>query len=155
MLVFKTLPHEICREIGSFLDYSSRAAYNSLLDLDDKFVRKLSSDSHNLQVKVNHMSMFVGRLEALDTIEERAIKSLKMFQYLVDTKDTVLFTHSSDTFRNVILQKMDELYEYIQTTDMPQTMKDTIAQLRINLKKKFTDYPPLKIKCKAMSVKII
>ncbi len=138
MIIFKILPHEICREIGSYLDYESRMNYNSLLDFEDKFVRKLNSDAHNLHVKVMHLSHYVENIYLKYDPIQKAIILMKLFHYLLFTKDTVLFTSSNMLLRTTLLNKLNEFVEYV-TTDptFSKKWKKNVAYVSTKLVAKF------------------
>jgi hypothetical protein len=88
------LPNEICREIGSYLDYESRMNYNRVMDFEDRFVRKLNSDSHNLLVKVATLRSKVDKSETYCPCY-KTINFQRIFHYLAETKDEVLFSIKS------------------------------------------------------------
>lgn len=85
------LPNEVCQEIGSYLDYESRINYNRVMDFEDRFVRKLDSDSHNAFVKVKILQSYLDR-SMRESFERRTINFQRTFHYMAETKDEVLFS---------------------------------------------------------------
>lgn len=107
--MFTQLPHEINRLVGSFLDYDSRMNFSRvLLDKDDKFIRKLDSDSHNRRTKLSLLNQFVCRVCDATTPRKRAIQMARMFRYMALTKDTCILDLHHDEFRRVVLDKARE-----------------------------------------------
>lgn len=103
MLIFLNLPNEICREIGGYLDYESRMNFNRNVELDDRFVKKLKSDEHNLRVKVQLLMSKLRRHDAVDGIQNSARSMVSIFAYLINTKDTALL--DDKRFSMVLLAK--------------------------------------------------
>lgn len=85
------LPNEVCQEIGSYLDYESRMNYNRVMDFEDRFVRKLNSDSHNARVKLKLLQSCLNR-SISQPFERRTINFQRTFHYMAETKDEVLFS---------------------------------------------------------------
>lgn len=102
--MFNQLPHEMNREIGSFLDYESRMNFAQVvIDKEDRFVRKLNSDAHNLRVKVDLVKHKLHKFEETSpNTKSRLIAMKKLFLYLLHTKDTALFDLTGTGFHNVV-----------------------------------------------------
>jgi len=95
MAMFLKFPHEICREIGSFLDYESRMNFNRVVELNDRYVKRLNSDKHNLIVKVALLSAKLSRHDNIQGIRNATMSICSVFAYLINTKDKVLFNQKS------------------------------------------------------------
>lgn len=104
------LPNEICREIGSYLDYESRMNYNRVMEFEDRFVRKLNSDSHNAWVKASLVLRQINKLETLCVICKR-IQFQKIMYYLAETKDEILF--KIESVRKAVKDRCEYLLEAI------------------------------------------
>ena len=91
MAMFLKLPHEICREIGSYLDYESRMNFNRNVDLDDRYVKRLNSDKHNRKVKIQLLLSKLKRHAYVRDSRDSARSAISIFRYLINTKDRVLF----------------------------------------------------------------
>jgi len=107
--MFNRLPHEINRLVGSFLDYDSRINFSRVLsDKDDKFVRKLDSDSHNRRTKIELLHNAVTRVCDATTLRKRAIQMTRLFRYMALTKDTCILDLHHSEFRRIVLDKARE-----------------------------------------------
>lgn len=93
--MFLKLPHEICREIGSFLDYESRINFNRVVELNDRYFKRLESDKHNLDLKVALVSAKLERHYNTGGIRKTTMSICGIFAYFINTKDTVLFNQKS------------------------------------------------------------
>jgi len=88
---FQRLPHEINKNIGSFLDYNSRMEFSRVLtSSEDRFVRKLNSDAHNFAVLVRKLKSYMDETISLD-VTKQANACYKLFNYFANTKDTLLY----------------------------------------------------------------
>jgi hypothetical protein len=133
--MFLTLPNEICREIGGYLDYESRMNYNRNVELDDRFVKKLKSDEHNLQVKVNLLKSKLNRHDAMVGIQNTARSMVSIFAYLVKTKDNVLFNDKRFTTVVLARARYHSLEENIFGNDGTRPPRQLVKRL-IRLAKK-------------------
>ena len=95
--MFLKFPHEICREIGSFLDYDSRMNLNRVVELNDRYVKRLKSDEHNLAVKVALVSSKLQRHFNTRGMRNTIMSMCSVFAYLIKTKDTALFNQKDIT----------------------------------------------------------
>jgi len=90
MAMFLKLPHEICREIGSYLDYESRMNYNRNVEFNDRYTKRLESDKHNFKVKVALICGMLDRQDRCVNYVGRVVMMAHIFSYLVYTRDTAL-----------------------------------------------------------------
>lgn len=104
--MFNTLPPEVNRQIGSFLDYESRINFSRVLPTkDDKFVRKLESDEHNRRVKFTQIYNLVVKITGSISPRKRAIMMARLFRYMALTKDTCILDIENTAVRQVIIDK--------------------------------------------------
>lgn len=107
-LPFDTLPHDINKVIGGYLDIDSRVQFFRVLpENEDKFVKKLNSDKHNLSVKLTEIRNTLSKIEeATGNPNKQALLMIKMFNNLRKTKDT--WFHEHKNFVRTIFEKLSE-----------------------------------------------
>jgi hypothetical protein len=110
--MFHQLPHEIDRLIGSYLDYESRMNFNRVLpDVNDRFVRKLPSDAHNLHVKVDLIRHKLTQIQNEYTMRRRFRLLKQLCLYILHTKDTALSTSLNQEFYDALQQKTRQILQ--------------------------------------------
>jgi len=104
---FDKLPYEINRLIGGYLDYNSRIEFSRALSVkEDKFVRKLDSESHDYKVRCNAMNRFLTKPRRSDfpmTQCERTLHAARVFTTLTDTLARVLLKNPD--FFNMVVER--------------------------------------------------
>lgn len=107
------LPSCVMRNIASFLPYNQRIEVNKLVPLEDRVVKKLDSDGHNLYVK---SVMFTDKVIKINHLPNDSLKKLdafiNLFQYVLTMKDTCLLVNSRQDFIDILLAK-GQLYSMI------------------------------------------
>jgi len=98
----------ILKHIGSYLEYNDRINFNMAVPFEARFVRKLNSDSHNLKIKCLALQEKMSKVLSTESSVERALLITKLFEYLLETNDTAMFTFGGRKLRDVIF---DKLYE--------------------------------------------
>ena len=140
-----TLPSDVVKHIGKYLDYNSKVNFNIVNPLECKLIKKLDSDAHNLKVK---MSLVNNRLSKIRDVEEDDIYSHKhalllfdLYRYMIDTKDNAIIELRSIEYRNNILRGTEELKDMCDDFDVSERMKRNIMGVAILLEKKIEDTP--------------
>lgn len=106
------VPYDVLRTIGKCLDYDARANFNRVIPFEGRFVKKMKDqDAHNLCVKTQLMNSKMNTIINKSNTYDRAVLVVKLFQYLVDTKDTVLFELTTLTYRGALIDKVHEFSE--------------------------------------------
>jgi hypothetical protein len=136
------LPHELCRVIGSFLDYNSRIEFSRVLEhKDDKFVRKLDSNAHNLLVKVRLNIKLMEDVQQ-HTLRKSTIRLTKLFRYLANTKDTCIFDVMGK-FNATVIYKAHE-YAVMDLPDIHPKLVKTLRYNALRVINRLTNYTPKK-----------
>lgn len=158
--MFNQLPHEMNREIGRFLDYNSRINFFQVLpDREDKFVRKLNSDSHNLAVKIDLVRVGSDIIYNSKTPRKSAIFMTKLFRHLAKTKDTCLIDACySSSMQNTIIDKAltysdSNNPEYLNLSQ--KVKKDLVYASKLLMVRWLEHVPKKKVVFKNEVVKII
>jgi hypothetical protein len=104
------LPFEIVQKIGFLLDYNSRVYFNQCLKHKDQCIKRLNSDSHNLQVKIELITLWIKNSDEIShfSISKQCRIFLKIFQYLSQTRDKILFEINYPKWRDILYYKTDE-----------------------------------------------
>lgn len=140
--MFNQLPHELNREIGSFLDYNSRIEFYRVLEhKDDKFVRKLNSNAHNLYVKKQIIAKMMDNVRQ-NTVRKSVIELTKLFRYLATTRDTSIFD-AVEKFNTTAIRKAQE-YTDIELPDIHPKLVKTLRYNALRVIKRLTNYTPKK-----------
>ena len=100
------LPSCVMRNIASFLPYNERIEVNKMVPIEDRVVKKLDSDGHNLYVK---SVMFTDKLIRFNQLSfdslVRLNAAISLFWYILHTKDTCLLRNSRQDFIDILLEK--------------------------------------------------
>lgn len=135
MAMFRMLPHEICREIGSYLDYESRMNFNRNVELDDRYVKRLESDKHNEAVKSRLLSSKLRRHARVQGSPDSAMSVIGIFRYLINTKDTVLF--SKKNMIQAMLERATHFSKLENTVDAyGNRLRPRLARCLVRVSKK-------------------
>ena len=94
--MFVSIPAEMNRLIGSYLDLDSRVEFFKVLpENDDKFVKKLDSDKHNRLVMARLISGKITKITKCVNLQRRAVLCSRLMCYLSKTKNTWFLKHQT------------------------------------------------------------
>jgi hypothetical protein len=114
--VLDTLPLDvISNNIFGFLDYNSRINLNQCLPIWDRISKRMNKDSmlkHDINMRVKIISTNLTSIELFDE-GTRLLKVISLFKRLIEPSYFELIKKFPQ-FRNVVLQKIEELKEDIQ-----------------------------------------
>jgi len=106
-MAFDTLPFELNRLIGSYLDYNSRIELSRALPVkEDKFVRTLDSESHDYKVRCTAMNSLLNkpsRPHVPMTRSEKTLHAASVFTTLTDTLACMLLKDTD--FFNMVVER--------------------------------------------------
>ncbi len=93
--MFTSLPTELNRLVGSYLDLESRINFFRVLpENDDKFVKKLDSTTHHRNVKVGEIRAKLNKIEeTIGDNNKKGILLINLFNYIRKSKDTWFHKH--------------------------------------------------------------
>lgn len=124
------LPSDVIKHLSGFLDYNSRVDFNTVVTPECRLVKKINSDAHNLKVK---LSLIKQKIKKICSTEDNIELHLKLFGYLINTKDTVLFELKSTKYRESMLLKIIHLHNYLETSEEFDEYDKKDNQLKLNL----------------------
>ena len=107
--MFHTLPHEINRNIGSFLDIDSRVSLSHILKSKaDLSIKQLDSDSHMLKIHIKHITRRIKdhinykcsywrrrNCSCLPCFYQKNRITTSLFNYIIKVRDDTIFKNSS------------------------------------------------------------
>lgn len=136
------LPSDAIKHISGFLDYNSRVDFNTVVTPECRLVKKINSDAHNLHVKVAFVRGKLFEINNNYNQQEYALLIIKLYGYLINTKDTVLFELRGMFYRNAIINRTKEIQEECNSYEY-LTEKTFINVMRVTtrLQKKLEDIP--------------
>ena len=90
------LPYQIIGDIASFLSYNERMNVNMMIPIEYRYIKKLENvDGHNLYTKIDIVQNKLIKINKTPFgSKKRIIYFMRLFEYLLKTKDTSLFTVS-------------------------------------------------------------
>jgi hypothetical protein len=102
------LPSCVMRNIASFLPYNERIEVNKMVPIEDRIVKKLDSDGHNLYVKSVMLTEMVIKINMMPSDSLMKLDGfIKLFWYILHTKDTCLLRNSRQDFIDILLGKAE------------------------------------------------
>ena len=152
------LPSDVVKHLARYLDYNSRVDFNTVVTPECRVVKKINSDAHNLHVKVSLVNNKLSKIREViedDAFSHRhALLLIKLYGYMINTKDNVIIELRSIEYRNTILRGTKDLTDMCDEFDVSQKTKLNMIKVFTLLEKKMEDIPFRK-KVKAELVKIL
>ena len=152
------LPSDVLKHLGRYLDYNSRVDFNTVVTPDSKLIKKLNSDAHNLHVKVslvNHKLSKIAEVMEEDAFSHKhALLVIKLYGYMINTKDNVIIELRSNEYRKTILRGTQDLKDVYDRFDIREKTRLNMVKVFTLLEKKIEDIPFRK-KVKAELVQIL